>query len=45
MAKPVLLTVDDDPDVLKAIERDLRSQYVRTIAWSAAIHRKARWTC
>src|SRR6266704_1703209 len=27
MAKPVLLTVDDDPDVLKAIERDLRSQY------------------
>jgi thioredoxin reductase (NADPH) len=27
MAKPVLVTVDDDPDVLKAIERDLRSQY------------------
>ncbi len=27
MAKPVLLTVDDDPDVLRAIERDLRSQY------------------
>jgi thioredoxin reductase (NADPH) len=27
MAKPILLTVDDDPDVLQAIERDLRSQY------------------
>jgi len=27
MAKPVLLTVDDDTEVLRAIERDLRSQY------------------
>src|SRR6476620_1223975 len=27
MAKPVLLTVDDDSDVLLAIERDLRSKY------------------
>jgi thioredoxin reductase (NADPH) len=27
MAKPVLLSVDDDSDVLRAIERDLRSQY------------------
>ncbi len=27
MAKPVLLTIDDDPDVLRAIDRDLRSQY------------------
>ncbi len=27
MGKPILLTVDDDPDVLRAIERDLRSQY------------------
>ena len=27
MAKPVLLTVDDDPEVLRAIERDLRSRY------------------
>jgi thioredoxin reductase (NADPH) len=27
MAKPVLLAVDDDPDVLRAIERDLRSKY------------------
>jgi thioredoxin reductase (NADPH) len=25
--KPVLLTVDDDPNVLRAIERDLRQQY------------------
>jgi thioredoxin reductase (NADPH) len=27
MPKPILMTVDDDPDVLRAIERDLRSQY------------------
>jgi len=27
MAKPILFSVDDDPDVLRAIERDLRSQY------------------
>jgi thioredoxin reductase (NADPH) len=27
MAKPVLLTVDDDHEVLRAIERDLRRQY------------------
>src|ERR1700722_2623218 len=28
MAKPILLTVDDDPDGLRAIERGLRSQYI-----------------
>jgi len=27
MAKPVILTVDDDPDVLQAVERDLRTRY------------------
>src|SRR5579871_803114 len=27
MAKPVLLTIDDDPDVLRAIDRDLRTKY------------------
>src|SRR5579872_944501 len=27
MAKPVLLTIDDDTDVLRAIERDLRRKY------------------
>jgi thioredoxin reductase (NADPH) len=27
MAKPVILTVDDDPDVLQAIARDIRQQY------------------
>jgi len=27
MAKPILLSVDDDTDVLRAIERDLRFQY------------------
>jgi thioredoxin reductase (NADPH) len=27
MARPALLTVDDDPDVLRSIERDLRQRY------------------
>lgn len=27
MAKPVVLTVDDDPEVLQAVSRDLRHQY------------------
>jgi len=27
MPKPVLFTIDDDPDVLRALERDLRHQY------------------
>jgi thioredoxin reductase (NADPH) len=27
MPRPVLLTVDDDPDVLRSIERDLRARY------------------
>ena len=27
MAKPVLLSVDDDPEVLRAVERDLRRRY------------------
>ncbi len=27
MAKPMILTVDDDRDVLRAVERDLRSEY------------------
>jgi thioredoxin reductase (NADPH) len=30
MAKPILLSVDDDSDVLRTIERDLRSQYGAT---------------
>jgi CheY-like chemotaxis protein len=25
--KPVILTVDDDPQVLRSVERDLRSKY------------------
>src|SRR5690242_16445303 len=29
MPKPVMLTVDDDPEVLRAIERDLRSHYAQ----------------
>ena len=27
MAKPVILTVDDEPQVLNAVERDLRQHY------------------
>jgi thioredoxin reductase (NADPH) len=27
MARPVILSVDDDPDVLRAVERDLRKKY------------------
>ncbi|MUL37561.1 response regulator [Gloeocapsopsis dulcis] len=27
MAKPIILTVDDDPEVLQAVARDLRQQY------------------
>ncbi len=30
MARPVILTVDDDPEVLRAVERDLRSKYAST---------------
>ena len=30
MAKPVLLTIDDDPEVLRAIARDLQRQYGAT---------------
>ena len=29
MAKPVILAVDDDPQVLRAVERDLRRNYAR----------------
>ena len=27
MAKPVIMTVDDDPEVLRAIARDLQKEY------------------
>ena len=30
MAKPIIFTIDDDPDVLRAIERDLRHKYGAT---------------
>jgi thioredoxin reductase (NADPH) len=29
MAKPAILTIDDDPQVLRAVERDLRQKYAR----------------
>lgn len=43
MPKPVLMTVDDDPDVLRAVDRDLRHRYaeryriVRADSGSAAL--------
>src|SRR5947209_3562502 len=27
MARPIIITIDDDPDVLRSIERDLRRRY------------------
>jgi thioredoxin reductase (NADPH) len=36
MPKPVIWTVDDDPDVLRAIERDLRRQYANRYRVMAA---------
>ncbi|MBI2793859.1 MAG: FAD-dependent oxidoreductase [Ignavibacteria bacterium] len=54
MAKPVIMSVDDDPEVLGAIERDLRSHYKNdyrivkaaspTEALSAAVQLKQRGT-
>ncbi|MEJ7841478.1 MAG: hypothetical protein WKF95_06870 [Rubrobacter sp.] len=29
MVKPVILAVDDDPQILRAVERDLRPRYAR----------------
>ncbi len=29
MSKPILLSVDDDPEVLRAVERDLRREYAK----------------
>ena len=29
MAKPVIMAVDDDPQVLRAVERDLKRKYAR----------------
>ncbi|MBF2003633.1 MAG: response regulator [Synechococcales cyanobacterium M58_A2018_015] len=43
MVRPVLLTVDDDPEVLQAIARDLQQQYgnrfriIRTDSGKAAL--------
>src|SRR3974377_2133178 len=43
MRKPVLMTVDDDPEVLRAVERDLRHRYsdryrvLRAVSGAAAL--------
>jgi thioredoxin reductase (NADPH) len=36
MPKPVIWTIDDDPDVLRAVERDLRRQYANRYRVMAA---------
>ena len=38
MTKPVILTVDDDREVLAAIERDLRQRYRENYAEQIAAH-------
>ena len=46
MAKPVLLTVDDDPEVLRAVERDLRRRYAehyRELVNGSGTHPVARF--
>ncbi len=44
MAKPVIWTVDDDPDVLRAVERDLRRQYWEPVSASwRPIPVRGRW--
>ena len=40
MAKPILLTVDDDTDVLRAIERDLRSHFALNTESSGVMPRR-----
>lgn len=44
MAKPVLLTVDDDPEVLRAVERDLWREYGRRYRVLRAGKRPKGWT-
>lgn len=42
MAKPVILTVDDDPEVLQAIARDLRHNTARVFGLSGLIQDKVQ---
>ena len=42
MNKPVLLIVDDDPQVLAAVRRDLRSRYRENYSVMSAIVREMR---
>ncbi len=43
MVKPAILTVDDDPEVLRAIERDLRGRYAENYRVLRAESGKAVW--
>ena len=37
MARPVILTIDDDPDVLRAIERDFAAALQQRAAIASAL--------
>jgi len=41
MQKPVILTVDDDPEVLRAIERDLKRHYEERVPSAASGFRES----
>ena len=46
MAKPVLLTVDDDAEVLRAVERDLRRHYAdryRVLRAESGVRHSPSW--
>jgi thioredoxin reductase (NADPH) len=49
MSKPIILTLDDDPQVLRAVERDLRAKYggeyrvARAESGDAALDMLAEW--
>ena len=43
MGKPVLLTVDDDPQVSRAVARDLRRKYGEDYGWCAPPPGTKRW--
>jgi thioredoxin reductase (NADPH) len=50
MTKPIILTLDDDPHVLRAVERDLRARFAtdyriaRADSGAAALELLAEWT-
>ena len=45
MAAPAIVTVDDEPEVLRAVERDLAANTGRTIGSWEPIPGRGRWIC